>query len=291
MASNRNSSKVAYLFVLPYFVLFICFFLIPAITILPMSLTSWNIVGNPKWIGLNNYIRIFGDPYFIKAIFNTFYYTIMVTILLVGLGLFLALLLNQPLRGRVVGRVFVIMPYVISSAVAGVVWKWMYSQNFGIFNSYLRGMGLQPMGFLTDPSQAMPSLIFMNGWWSVGFNTIIYLAALQGIPEDLYQAATVDGANSWQLFRYITWPLLRPITLYVTVLCLANSFQMFDESYMMTQGGPIGSTVTLVYKAYTTAFENFRFGEAAAISVITVLFILIFTVIQFGFARRGAFEQ
>ena len=238
-----------------------------------------------------NYINLFDDQYFWKAVKNTFYYTILVTILLVGLGLFLALLLNQKLRGRVVGRIFVIMPYVISSAVAGVIWKWMYNQNFGIINSYLRALGLQPLGFLTDVDQAMPSLVFMNAWWSVGFNTIIYLAALQGIPEELFQAAQVDGANPWQAFRYVTWPLLRPITLYVTVLCFANSFQMFDEAYMMTQGGPVASTVTLVYKTYTTAFEAFRFGDAAAISVITMTFIAMITFIQFRMARRGAFEQ
>jgi multiple sugar transport system permease protein len=200
------------------------------------------------------------------------------------------MLLNLPLRGRTVGRVFVIMPYVISSAVAGVVWKWMYNQNFGIINSYLRQLGFEGFRFLTDVKQAIPSLVFMNAWWSVGFNTIIFLAALQGIPDELYQAAQVDGANAWQMFRHITLPLLRPIILYVTVLCAANSFQMFDEAYMMTQGGPVGSTVTLVYKTYITAFEAFRFGDAAAISVITMSIILLITFIQFRVARRGEYE-
>jgi len=286
-----KASRGAYLFILPYFVLFFAFFLIPALLIFPVSLTRWNLLDSPQFVWFENYINLFDDQYFWKAVKNTFYYTILVTILLVGLGLFLALLLNQKLRGRVVGRIFVIMPYVISSAVAGVIWKWMYNQNFGIINSYLRALGLQPLGFLTDVDQAMPSLVFMNAWWSVGFNTIIYLAALQGIPEELFQAAQVDGANPWQAFRYVTWPLLRPITLYVTVLCFANSFQMFDEAYMMTQGGPVASTVTLVYKTYTTAFEAFRFGDAAAISVITMTFIAMITFIQFRMARRGAFEQ
>ena len=291
MKPRYKASRGAYLFILPYFVLFLAFFLIPALLIFPVSLTRWNLLDSPQFVWFENYINLFDDQYFWKAVKNTFYYTILVTILLVGLGLFLALLLNQKLRGRVVGRIFVIMPYVISSAVAGVIWKWMYNQNFGIINSYLRALGLQPLGFLTDVDQAMPSLVFMNAWWSVGFNTIIYLAALQGIPEELFQAAQVDGANPWQAFRYVTWPLLRPITLYVTVLCFANSFQMFDEAYMMTQGGPVASTVTLVYKTYTTAFEAFRFGDAAAISVITMTFIAMITFIQFRMARRGAFEQ
>lgn len=289
MKKSSILSRGAYWFIAPYFALFFCFFLLPAMTILPMSLTRWNLLGKPKWVGLNNYIKLFNDPYFWKAVGNTFYYTILVTIMLTVLGLLLALLLNQKLHGRVLGRVFVIMPYVISSAAAGVVWKWMYNGNFGIINSYVRMLGLKPFGFLADVSQAMPALVFMNAWWSVGFNTIIYLAALQGIPEDLFEAAMVDGATGWDMFRHITLPLLRPITLYVTVLCAANSFQMFDEAYVMTQGGPIGSTVTLVYKMYNMAFDNFRFGDAAAISVVTLLFILAMTAAQFKFRDKEAF--
>lgn len=281
MKSKKRNSRSAYLFLLPYFVLFFFFFLLPAITILPMSLTSWNILGTPKFVGLDNYIRMFKDQYFWKATFNTFEYTILITIGLTFLALVLAILLNQKLKARVIGRIFVLMPYVISSAAAGIVWKWIYDKNFGIINSYLAQMGLPTQPFLTDTTQAMLAIVFMNLWWSVGFNTIIYLAALQGIPEELYQAAVVDGANSWQLFRYITIPSLRPITLYVTVLCFANSFQMFDEAYIMTQGGPIGSTTTLVFRMWNMAFQNFRFGDAAAVSMVIILFILAVTLLQF----------
>jgi multiple sugar transport system permease protein len=276
-----------YIFLLPYFLLFFVFFLIPAITILPMSFTRWSLLDQPRWVGLQNYIRLYNDPLFWKAVGNTFYYTILVTALLTTLGLLLALLLNQNIKGRTLARVFVIIPYVISSAAAGVVWKWMYNQNFGIINSYMRALKLPVLPFLTSTTWAMPSIVFMNAWWSVGFNTIIFLAALQGIPVDLHQAAEVDGANKFQIFRYITLPLLKPIFLYVTVLCAANSFQMFDESYMMTQGGPVGSTATLVFRIYNTAFEAFRFGDAAAISVVTVLFILLMSFIQFKISKRG----
>lgn len=270
--------------------MFFFFFLLPVLTILPMSFTRWSIVDEPVFVGLGNYIRMINDKFFWKAVSNTFYYTILVTIVLTVLGLLLSVLLNQPLKGRVIGRVFVIMPYVISSAVAGTVWKWMFNQNFGIINSYLRQFDIAPLPFLTSPQWAMPSIVLMNAWWSVGFNTIIFLAALQGIPEELFQAAQVDGANPFQAFRYITLPLLRPIILYVTVLCAANSFQMFDEAYIMTQGGPVGSTATLVYRTYNTAFEAFRFGDAAALSVVTMLFILIMTTVQFKVSGREAFE-
>jgi multiple sugar transport system permease protein len=277
----------AYILLLPYFALFFVFFLIPATTILPMSFTRWSLLDKPKWVGLNNYLDLFSDKLFWKSTGNTLSYTIMVTILLTVLGLLIALLLNQKIRGRVIGRIFVIIPYVISSAAAGVVWKWMYNQNYGIINSYMRALSLPVLPFLTSPKWALGSIVLMNAWWSVGFNAIIYLAALQGIPEELYEAAQVDGANDYQLFRYITLPFLKPITLYVTVLCAANSFQMFDEAYMMTQGGPVGSTATLVFRIYNTAFEAFRFGEAAAISVVTMLFILILSFIQFKLNRGG----
>ena len=287
---TKFNSRGAYWFLAPYFLLFTLFFLVPALTILPMSFARWSLLDKPVFVGFGNYTRMFSDRFCWKAVWNTFYYTGMVTILLTTLGLLLALLLNQPLRGRTLGRITVIMPYVISSAVAGVVWKWMYNPNFGIINSYLRQLGFEGFRFLTDVNQAMPSLVVMNAWWSVGFNTIIFLAALQGIPDELYQAAMVDGANSFQMFRHITVPLLRPIILYVTVLCAANSFQMFDESYMMTQGGPVGSTVTLVYKTYVTAFEAFKFGDAAALSMVILIMVLLMTIVQFRFARRGEFE-
>jgi len=284
---NFSQKISAYILLLPYFALFFVFFLIPAMTILPMSFTRWSLLDKPKWVGFDNYFHLFSDKLFWKATGNTFLYTIMVTILLTVLGLLLALLLNHKIRGRVIGRIFVIIPYVISSAAAGVVWKWMYNQNYGIINSYMRALSLPVLPFLTNPKWALGSIVLMNAWWSVGFNTIIYLAALQGIPEELYEAAQVDGANDFQLFRYITLPFLKPITLYVTVLCAANSFQMFDEAYMMTQGGPVGSTATLVFRIYNTAFEAFRFGEAATISVVTMLFIVILSVVQFKLNRGG----
>jgi multiple sugar transport system permease protein len=283
----KHKSLPAYILLAPYFLLLLVFFLLPALTILPMSFTRWSLLDKPKFIGFQNYQKLLSDALFWKAVGNTFYYTVMVTALLTTLGLLLALLLNQNIKGRTLGRIFVIIPYVISSAAAGVVWKWMYNQNFGIINSYMRALKLPMLPFLTSTKWAMPSIVFMNAWWSVGFNTIIYLAALQGIPQEIFEAAEVDGANKLQVFRYITMPFLKPITLYVTVLCAANSFQMFDEAYMMTQGGPVGSTATLVFRIYNTAFEAFKFGEAAAISMLTMIFIVIMSLIQFKVSKRG----
>jgi multiple sugar transport system permease protein len=284
----NKGGRAAFWFLLPYGTLYALFFLLPALTILPMALTRWSIVDSPAWVGISNFVYLFNDPMFWKATINTFYYTALVTVVLTGLGLGLAILLNQSLRGRLAGRIFVIMPYVISSVAAGVLWKWMFERNFGIINSYLRLLGLPAFGWLADTQMAMPSLVLANAWWSVGFNTIIFLAALQGIPADMYEAAQVDGATPLQSLRYLTLPLLRPITLYVVVLCAANSFQMFDEAYIMTQGGPVGSTATLVYRIYTTAFEGLRFGDASALSVVTLAFIVVFTIVQFRLGRGTA---
>ncbi|RJQ41117.1 MAG: sugar ABC transporter permease [Anaerolineaceae bacterium] len=279
-SKKRINFNSAGWFLLPYFLVYFIFFFLPAISILPMSFTEWSIIGTPKFVGLANFKSIFSNRFFVQALSNTFIYTILVTVILTVLGLLLAVLLNQKLRGRVIVRTIVIMPYVISSAVAGILWKWMFERNFGIINTYFQQMGLPLIGWLSDPQIALFSIIIVNIWWSVGFNTVTFLAAIQGIPEELYQAAQVDGASPFQCFRYITIPQLKPIILYVTVLCAANSFQMFDEAYVITQGGPLGSTTTLVFQIYTEAFKSFRLGYSAALSVITCAIIILITLLQ-----------
>jgi len=282
ISKNKLKNKlVPFWFLFPYFFMYIIFFFIPVMTLLPLSLTKWNIIENPKFIGARNYYTLFHDELFWKALGNTFYYTILVTIALTVIGLFLAVFLNKKIIGRLFARTVVLIPMVVSSAAAGILWKWIYDKNFGILNSYLKQLGLPIFGWLSNVSLAMPSIIVMNIWWSVSFNTIIYLAALQGIPKELYEASAIDGASKFQLFRFITLPMLRPITLYIVVLCVANSFLMFDEAYIMTQGGPVGSTLTLVYEIFISAFNNFKFGYASALSVVVAIIIFIITMLQF----------
>ncbi len=285
----KLEGKTAFWFLLPYFFLYTLFFLIPFITLIPISFTKWNIIGNPKFVGIGNYTKLLGDSSFWKALGNTVYYTVLVTLILTVLGLLLGMLLNLKLKGRIFARTIVLLPYVISSAAAGILWKWIYDKNFGILNNYLRKIGVSsPPGWLSNPKLAIPSIVIMNSWWSVAFNTIVYLAALQGIPEELYEAAEIDGAGPLTKFRFITLPLLRYTTVYVMVLCWANSFQVFDEIYIMTQGGPVESTVTLVFKIFTTAFNNFEIGYASAISVITLILILLASLFQL---KIGVFQD
>lgn len=287
MTKKKNNKTGAFWYLFPYFSLYGLFFFLPAILIFPISLTDWSIVGTPKFVGIANYINVFSDRMFLRSLQNTATYTIAVTFLLTTISLGLAILLNQKLRGIIISRTIVIMPYVISSAVTGILWKWMFDRNFGIINTYVQQIGLQPISWLSNPNVALWSIVLVNVWWSVGFNTITFLAALQGIPEDLSQAAKVDGANPLQIFWYITLPQLKPIILYLVVLCAANSFQMFDEAFVITQGGPLGSTATLVFQIYKEAFMNFRIGYSSAWSVITMLMILIITAIQLKISKDG----
>lgn len=287
MTKKKNSKTGAFWYLLPYFSLYGLFFFLPAILIFPISLTDWSIVGSPKFVGIENYINVFSDRMFLRSLQNTVTYTLVVTLILTTISLGLAILLNQKLRGVIISRTIVIMPYVISSAVTGILWKWMFDRNFGILNTYVQQIGFQPISWLSNPNIALWSIILVNVWWSVGFNTITFLAALQGIPEDLPQAARVDGANPFQIFWYVTLPQLRPIILYLVVLCAANSFQMFDEAFVITQGGPLGSTATLVFQIYKEAFMNFRIGYSSAWSVITMLMILIITAIQMRINKDG----
>lgn len=287
MTKKKNSKTGAFWYLLPYFSLYGLFFFLPAILIFPISLTDWSIVGSPKFVGIENYINVFSDRMFLRSLQNTVTYTLVVTLILTTISLGLAILLNQKLRGVIISRTIVIMPYVISSAVTGILWKWMFDRNFGILNTYVQQIGFQPISWLSNPNIALWSIILVNVWWSVGFNTITFLAALQGIPEDLPQAAKVDGANPFQIFWYVTLPQLRPIILYLVVLCAANSFQMFDEAFVITQGGPLGSTATLVFQIYKEAFMNFRIGYSSAWSVITMLMILIITAIQLRINKDG----
>lgn len=287
MTKKKNSKTGAFWYLLPYFSLYGLFFFLPAILIFPISLTDWSIVGSPKFVGIENYINVFSDRMFLRSLQNTVTYTLVVTLILTTISLGLAILLNQKLRGVIISRTIVIMPYVISSAVTGILWKWMFDRNFGILNTYVQQIGFQPISWLSNPNIALWSIILVNVWWSVGFNTITFLAALQGIPEDLPQAAKVDGANPFQIFWYVTLPQLRPIILYLVVLCAANSFQMFDEAFVITQGGPLGSTATLVFQIYKEAFMNFRIGYSSAWSVITMLMILIITAIQMRINKDG----
>jgi len=271
---------VAYLFLAPYLLLFGVFTLAPAAAGVAISFTHWDILGTPTFAGLSNFQQIFADSQFIQALGNTFYYLVLTAVPLVVLGLALALLLNQRLRGRAVARTVVYLPQVVMISAVGLLWQWIYDQNYGPLNYYLGKLGIPAIGWLDNVNAAMPALALTTLWWTVGTNAVIYLAGLQDIPDDLYEAARIDGAGRWALFRYITVPLLQRVNAFVIPLTVIASWRVFGQSYVMTGGGPQGRTFVVVQYIYQTAFQNFQMGPAAAASVVLLLITLAFTIVQ-----------
>jgi multiple sugar transport system permease protein len=285
--SVKRRNAWAYLMVTPYLVCVILFFVVPFVLAVPVSLTNWSIIGRPSFVGLNNYIRLFKDSSVLQALWNTVRYVLLQVPSLMVIGLGLALLLNMQLKGRTLARVIVVMPYVVNVVVMGIIWRWMFDPNFGIINYYLRRLGLEGSWWLTDTRTAMLSIVIANWWWSAGFNTVVYLAGLQGIPRELYEAAAVDGATGWVAFRHVTLPSLRPVTFYILLMDTITSFQLFGEPFVMTQGGPLGSTTTLTYKIYNSAFVELKLGYASAISVLFLAVIGVLVLLQSRVVKSG----
>ncbi len=270
----------AYLFLLPYLLLFGVFTLIPALVGIGISFLHWDIIGSPTFVGLQNFAQIFADPQFRLSILNTFLFMLLAAIPLIVLGIALALLLNQKLYGRAIVRAIVYLPNVVMISAVGVIWVWMYDQNWGLINYYLSKIGIPSIGWLSNVSTALPAIAITTIWWTVGNNAVIYLAGLQDIPDELYEAAKIDGAGPWHLFRSITLPLLKPVHTFVVPLTIIACWRVFGQSYVMTQGGPQGRTFVITQYIYQTAFQNFQMGPAAAAAVVLLVITLTFTVIQ-----------
>lgn len=278
--------------------------LLPAIFGVYASFTEWDILGTPDWIGIENYRYVFDDQMFNRAFNNTIRFTMMTVPPMVAGGLLMAVLFNQPLRGRIVGRTVAFIPFAIMVTVVGILWRWIYDRNFGLLNYYLDSTGLADLiktvglesffemrkdliPWLTKPKWALPSIALTTIWWQIGTNMIIYLAGLQEIPKELYEAAHIDGANSVQRFRHITLPGLRLMHMFVIPMSVISSLRVFGQVQVMTQGGPIGSTYTLVPHLYSVGWVNFRMGEAAAVGVILFAITFIFTLFQLRFIFKA----
>ena len=276
-----------YLFVLPVMVGFFAFMIYPMISGIMLSFYKWPGIGPKEWIGLGNYLRMFHDVHFLRAVGNTVYYTIGILILGVPLALFWAILLNQKfLKGRNFFRLIYFLPTVTMMAAVSMVWRWLLSPNYGLVNYFLGLVGLPKVNWLLDPKWAMPGLILMSIWKGTGFNMVIFLAGLQGIPKTYYEAAEIDGATGWHKFRYITLPLLSPTTFFVVITTMINSFQIFQQAYILTEGGPREATTTIVFYIYKNAFEWFKMGYSCAQSVFLLLVLVIATLIQWRIQRR-----
>lgn len=262
------------------------FTLIPVLASFALSFSQWNLLSPPKWIGLNNYLSLLGEPLFWKVLSNTFIYAFCVVLLEVPLALALAIALNQ--QGWLVKffRTIFFLPVVTSMVAIALVWNWIYDPQYGLLNAALGALGIQPVAWLFSTQWALPALIVMGVWKNVGYSMVIFLAGLQNIPDDLYEAAALDGANHWQQFLHVTLPMISPTLFFVMTMSTITAFQVFDTVYMMTQGGPENSTQVAVYWIYQNAFEFFQVGRASAMAYVLFGIILALTLIQWSVRKK-----
>jgi multiple sugar transport system permease protein len=267
-------------FLLPSAVPLVMFTLYPMVGALWTSMHEWNLLAPMEWVGLDNYAHLIQDPDTQRAFFNTFYYLVGYLPLVYVGGLTLALALNAKIKGRNLLRGVYFLPVVTSWIVVALVWRWLLNPSVGIVNAALAVIGIDGPGWWTDPAWSMPSIIIASAWKDLGFVMIILLAGLQAIPQDMYEAAKVDGAGAWRRLFDITLPLLSPSTFFVVVISLINGFQVFDQVYAMTGGGPAGSSTVVVQQIYDLTFRYNAAGEASALSWMLFILVLAVTVVQ-----------
>ena len=264
----------------------------PILAALGISLTKWDLLTAPKLVGLDNFAALLGDPRFLTALRNTTFYTCTSVPLGLLIALGLALALNQQIRGIAWIRTAYFLPLVTSATAVGLVWAWIYSPSGGLLNQLLGVFGIPAQKWVSDPFWAMPAIVVMSVWQGLGTNVIIFLAGLQAVPQEYYDAASVDGAGRGARFRNVTLPLLTPSIFFTGILALIGSFQVFDQVYVLARPGkPTDATVTLVYFIYENGFKNFKMGYASAASWILFVIVAVLTVVYFRLQRRWVHYQ
>jgi multiple sugar transport system permease protein len=258
----------------------------PVIAGFVLSFFRWDIITSPVFIGSGNYQELASDDLFWKALRNTVYYVVGSIPPAIALALLLALALNQPLRGRAIFRTAFFLPVVSSTVAVAVLWGWMFNTQIGLFNHLLSFVGIPRVPWITSETWAMPAVIIMSVWKGLGYNMILFLAGLQGVPEEYYEAAKIDGAGSLRRFWDITLPLLSPTTFLIVILSVISSFQVFEQTYILTGGGPSNSTLTLVLMIFYRGFQDFRMGYASAIAYVLFTIVFMVTLIQWRFQKR-----
>jgi multiple sugar transport system permease protein len=287
MASRR--ARNAWLFLAPSLIVLAAFTVYPMIQAVYLSLTSYNLISAAKWVGFDNYAQLVGDPAFWNAFWNTVLFAVVVTPVTVVLALVFAVMLNRAFVGRTFARTAIFLPFIVSLGIIAIAWSFLLDPNIGLLSYWLGKIGIvTEQGWLSDPRFAMPAVMMVGVWKNVGFYMVIYLAGLQSIPTELYEAARLDGTTAWQRFRHVTLPLLSNQTLLVSVLALIATLQAFDQIYVMTHGGPYFKTETLVMLIYRKGFQELQFGYASAISFVLLLFVFVLSMVQYGFLRRRA---
>ena len=284
---KKRYDKEAYFMILPAYTIFAVFILIPVFMVIFYSFTNYNLYQNPEFVGLKNYLKAFKDKDFIISVKNTLCYAGFTLLLQLSLGLFLAVLLYRKSRFIPVFRTAIYLPHVMSMVCVSMVWLWIYDANFGLFNGLMKALGFPVQKWLLDPKLAMPCIILVSVWKGFGYCMVIFLSGLTGIPESLYEAAELDGAGAIRKFTNITWPMLKPTTFFLVVTGIVNCFAVFEQVNIMTNGGPLKRTTTVVHQIYQSAFLEFKMGYASSLSVLLLAFSLLVTMMLFKFGNKG----
>lgn len=277
-----NKNSVAWIFILPAILGTLIFIIIPVICSFSLSFTKWDLLNPIEFVGLKNYSEIFHQALFWKILLNTVVFAISTSVLGVIIPLILAYVLNNKIRGSEFYKSAYFLPFITPMVVIGIIWSWIFDPNIGLLNQVLN----LHINWLYDTKYAMPALIIVSVWKLIGYNMIIFLSSLSAVSQSLFEAAKIDGANSFQIFKNITVPMLSPTIFFVVIITAISSFQVFDLIYLMTQGGPFDSTNVLVYSIYKEAFEYFNVGKASAIAYVLFVIILVLTLIQWKLRKN-----
>jgi multiple sugar transport system permease protein len=286
---TRRQAVEGWVFILPVVVGILAFQLVPVLVSVYASFTNWTGLNRPRFVGLDNYLRMPSDPLFAETVLNTLYFSIGYIPLSIVIGLLLALLCHGRLRGMRFFRTAFFVPYVVNIVAVSLVWFWFYAPTQGVINGLLSTVGIQGPEWLTDPAWAMPAVILVSVWQGVGYPMIILLGGLQGIPTSLTEAATIDGAGPLRRLWSVTLPLLSPQLFFLTITQTIASFQIFGIIFVMTEGGPAGATTVYIYYLYQNAFAFGRMGYASALAMVLFAFIGLITFVQWRLQRRWVF--
>jgi multiple sugar transport system permease protein len=284
---SQREALAGYLFILPTFVGYTAFIIGPILAAIGISLANYDILSPAQFVGLKNYATLLTDPRLHKVYRNTIYFTVVAVTLNVGIGLLLAVLINRHLPAflRYFFRTAYFFPVLVALAYCSIIWQYLYQKDTGIINYYLGYLNVGPIPWLSSPAWVMPSIIVMDVWKNTGFAMLVFLAGLQNIPQDYYESAQLDGAHRWQLFRYITLPLISPTLFFNLIIYMIGALQVFDSIIVLTQGGPGDASRSLVMYIYENAFQLFKMGYASAIAITLFVVIMLLTLIQFRVGR------
>lgn len=284
---SNNQRLAGWLFILPALLGTLIFIIIPVICSFGLSFTQWDLLNPIEFVGFSNYQELFRDNLFYKILLNTIVFALATSILGVIIPLILATILNSKIRGSEFYKTAYFLPFITPMIVIGIVWEWIFDPNIGLLNQILRFN----INWLYDTHFAMIALIIVSVWKLIGYNMVIFLSGLSGISQSMFEAAKIDGATNFQIFKNVTVPLLSPTIFFVIIITAISSFQVFDLIYLMTEGGPLDSTNVLVYSIYKNAFEYFNVGKASAIAYVLFIIILILTLIQWILRKKLVYNE